>query len=116
MKLNRFLLAAIFGLALAFTLSCSDDGGGKSTAACKSTYRSIEICEEFSGEYAAKYKDEVKEDCEDHGGEYVESCPGKALKCKYDGDDGLTLYIYGNLFKDCEAACKQDSRFCTDDD
>jgi len=28
MKPNRFILAAILGLALAFTLSCSDDDGG----------------------------------------------------------------------------------------
>jgi len=115
MKTNRFLSAAIFGFALAFTISCSDDDGG-GTAACKTKYGSIEVCEEFSGEYAAKYKEEVKEDCEDHGDKYYDSCPGdNALKCKLDDrDDGLTLYIYGNLFKDCNEACKQNSSFCND--
>jgi len=105
MKIKRFLLTAIFGLALAFTLSCSDDDGGV-TIACKfkDTYKgkSYEFCQEISGEKASKHKDTFKEDCEDDGGTYYDSCPsGYDLKCKEE--DGYPYFIYGkDVFNNCD--------------
>jgi len=103
MKTNRFLLVAIFGFALTFTFSCSsDDDGG--TVACKAAAASdapdgsysFEMCYEFSGENAAKYKE--KNGCE------VGSCPsGYELECDDQKFKGATVYIYSNLFKDCDA-------------
>jgi hypothetical protein len=109
MKPNRFLLAAISGLALAFTISCSDDDGG-GTGACKYTYNSIEMCDEYSGKGASE---EMKADCGDktfypNGGTYSDSCP-KGLKCKESND--FYYYVYSDLFKDCEEFCKQQPSF-----
>jgi len=108
---SKTILVAGFALALALTFSCSsdDDKGGGKTAACEETYHSIEMCKEYSGKYD---KEIVKQDCEYFQGKYSDSCPSaNALKCKYD--DGLvTIYIYGNSFKNCAEACQQESLFC----
>jgi len=103
MKTNSFLLAAIFGFASAFTLSCSDDDGGESTAACKYKINSIEICNEGPG----KDKDVIKEECEFKVGTYYDSCPsGYTLKCKgYGGDDYNFYYVYSDSYKDCDSFC-----------
>jgi len=102
MKTNRFLLSAIFGLALAFTLSCSSDDDGGKTAACRWTesYNGIttDMCKEES-----RYLDEFKEDCIEDGGTYLgDSCPGgSSLKCK--GQSGKSnYYFYNNVFKNCD--------------
>jgi hypothetical protein len=106
-KFSKLVLTAIFGLALAFMLSCSDDDGG-GTVACKHTVNSINICTEISGGEAPNHKGEVKEGCEDEGGTYYDSCPsGHSLKCKdVDEDNGMQYYyVYSDLFTNCEEFC-----------
>jgi len=118
MKNYRFLLAAGILLVLAFTFSCSsDDDKGGSTSACKYipdyTHNSIEICDEISGGKVTYDKGEFKEDCEEQNGTYYDSCPGGyKLKCKYYDDTGEFVYIYSDLFKDCDAACEQEPALC----
>jgi len=103
MKTNkRFLLAAILGLALTFTISCSSDDGG-ATVSCKYVERSVEICSEISGDIAAKHKKEIQEECIEYlEGTPGDSCPsGSKLKCD---DDGEKVYIYSDMFKTCDEA------------
>jgi len=109
MKPNRFLLAAIFGLALAFTFSCSSDDGGP-TRACRFTesYNGVtaDICKEISGERATKYsEEEYKEECEEDNGKYYgSSCPsGSLLKCKgHSGTSHYFIYSSSTSFKNCD--------------
>jgi len=110
MKPNRFLLAAILGLALIFTFSCSsDDDKGGAVAACKSADYyddgdGIEHCSEISGEVASKHISEIKEECEEEGGKFYDACPsGYKLKCRlehYDYEE--YVYLYTDRFKDCK--------------
>jgi len=99
MKTNRFILAAILGLALAFTISCSGDDGGNTYACKRADYfdgDGIEHCYEFAG----GTRDERKEECEEDGGKFYDSCPdGSKFKCN---DDGQTVYLYTDRFKDCK--------------
>jgi len=103
---RRFLLAAIFGFAITFTLSCSSDDDGGATIACKfkSTYKgkSFEFCQEISGEKASKHKDTFKEDCEDEGGTYYDSC-SRDYDLTYKEEDGYPYFIYGkDVFNNCD--------------
>jgi len=102
-KFFKLVFTAIFGLALAFTLSCSDDDGG-GVAACKHADYfhgdGIEHCSEISGKEASKYRDEIKEECEEEGGKFYDSCPsGYKLKCL---DDDQYVYLYTDRFNDCK--------------
>jgi len=98
MKPNRFILAAILGLALAFTISCSDDDGG-GTGACKY----IETYYGKAYEECTENEDWTKEECEREeagGGTFYDSCPSDyTLKCK---NKKSTYYIYGDVLKDCD--------------
>jgi len=112
---SKLAFTAAFGLALAFTLSCSggDDGGGN-TAACRAIVnssscsdgggckeRSVDTCEEFSGEDVSKHRQEIKEECEKYGGgKFYASCPsGYTLKCN---SEKSTYYIYDSAIKNCD--------------
>ena len=113
---SRITLAAALALALAFTFSCSssDDGGG-STAACRGIVngsscseegckeRSVDTCEEFSGEDVSKHRQEIKEECEKYGGgKFYASCPsGYKLKCNRE-ESSETYYIYDSTIKNCD--------------
>jgi hypothetical protein len=100
MKPNRFLLAAILGLALTFTFSCSDDDGGK-TGAC----RWIETHKGKTYDMCTENDEWTKKDCEyDYDdatdGKYYGSCPsGYTLKCK---GKKSTYYLYDNTFQNCD--------------
>jgi len=105
MKTNRLLLAAILGLALAFTISCSsdDDGGGK-TRAC----RWIESFKGKTYDMCKENEDWTKERCEDadymgddaSNSKYYDSCPSDyTLKCN---GKKSTYYLYDNTFDNCD--------------
>jgi hypothetical protein len=86
MKTNkRFLLVASLALALAFTISCSDDEGSPSLlAACKVTKSGFHLYEIY-GEYCTEYygddnKDWAIGNCEHEHGELVEECPKSSVK------------------------------------
>jgi len=112
--LSKFALTAAFGLALAFTFSCSDDKdeGGTGTGACKHTGKfqnsSIEICESLSLASAGITVDQYKKECESdatyNGSTFLGSCPGGYVKtCKNDEDDfDITYHLYDEALKDVD--------------
>ncbi|MDR2594368.1 MAG: hypothetical protein LBC87_06325 [Fibromonadaceae bacterium] len=129
MKNAKLALVATLGLALTFTFSCSSGGGsdgGGNAVACRLSSLSVcwdddadpdggggsngcremkvDVCQEISGEEASKYKDELKEECEDKGGKFYDSCPsGYKLKCNLEGYSIYSIYyIYDKAFNNCD--------------
>jgi len=115
-KFSKLTLAAAIVLAMAFTLSCSDDKdeGGTGTGACKHTGKfqnsSIEICESLSlaaiGITVDQYKRECESDAAYNGSTFLVSCPGGYVKtCKNADDDfDITYYLYDEALAnvDCD--------------
>jgi len=109
---SKIALTATFGLALIFTLSCSDDKDEGGTGACKHTAKfqnsSIEICESLSlasaGITVGQYKKECESDATYNGSKFLGSCPAGYVKtCKNDEDDfDITYYLYNQALKDVD--------------
>jgi hypothetical protein len=100
-KTKSFLFTASLALALAFTISCSDDEGSPSLlGACKFN----DICEEIYGDSDDnKFKKKLREECEeDEEGSVVKKCPSGFVKeCSrsgksksYDGELSSKLFYY----------------------
>jgi len=86
MKKVRFLLVASLLLALALTLSCSDDKGGWLT--CKEFYKLIDKC---SSKYDAECNGD--EDCEDNVDRKIDQCVIKDA-CNGTGMDKCEEHYY----------------------
>jgi hypothetical protein len=109
MKTNRrFLLVASLALALAFTISCSDDDSPSLLIACQIDDSSDgKICMEEYGYGGDEYKSGLLEDCKEGGGHPVEKCPSDfAKECPAEAEhlNQRTVYFYNEKFRsmDCD--------------
>ena len=112
-RIKFTLLAASLTLAMALTLSCSDDKDDDGVVSCKhgtylsnlKGYNQGEVCEEFPKSVVAARGatiDDVKEDCESHSkftGVFADgNCPGGyVLRCP--NEYSASSYLYGEEFK-----------------
>jgi hypothetical protein len=99
-KFSKFALVATFGLALAFTISCSDDKSDDApVAACMwhKSGSSAEWCEQVTDSELARDGESVadyKAFCEGFSNTtfYSGSCPEGGIYCKESA-----WYIYGDM-------------------
>jgi hypothetical protein len=118
---RRFLLVASLALALAFTISCSDDDSPSLTIACASSPTSevseyggrdqygkpcpdCYTCQEWYD--ADKYKTKIKEECEEDeyntGHRVLKECPkGYVRKCEETNGKGIVTaeFYYGEIYR-----------------
>jgi hypothetical protein len=105
MKTNkRFLLVASLALALAFTISCSDDDSLPSLLiACQIDDDPFygKICIEEYGYGGDEYKNGLLEDCGWNGGHPIEKCSSDfANECPAEAEhlNQRTVYFYDKKF------------------
>jgi len=94
MKKVRFLLAASLLLALAFTLSCSDDDKGGGWLSCKEFFAHIDRCDD---KYEKEYNTCSDDACRD-------AVDANDTKCILDACNGTSK-------QECKAhysSCKED--------
>jgi len=110
-RTKSILVAASFSLALALTLSCSDDdsGGRGSVVGCKYEDRCYEEPASYCEDGYCYDADDSKKECEgydeDGGRFYNDGCPsGSSLKCSDPENPAFAVYFYGSYFngKTCE--------------